>query len=166
VDPVDHRPVQRALLAAIGAWVKAGAAPPASVYPKLAAGELTPLEGLKFPAIEGVAVPRHPRLARKLDLGSEFESKGIVMREPPDVRGAWPLLVPQVDADGIDRGGIRLPEVAVPLATITGWNLRAADRGAPGEMTEFYGSIFPFAKTAEARAQARDPSAMLPARNT
>ena len=68
-----------------------------------------------------------------------------------------PLLVPQVDADGIDLGGIRLPEVAVPLATITGWNLRAPERGASEEMVEFLGSIFPFAKTREDRVRAHDP---------
>jgi len=68
------------------------------------------------------------------------------------VQGEWPLLVPQVDADGLDRGGIRLPEMSVPLATITGWNLRAPERGASEEMVEFLGSIWPFAKTKAERA--------------
>ena len=166
VNPVDHRPIQRALLAAMQAWLKDGYDPPPSVYPKLAAGELTPREQLKFPALEGVPVPQHPRLARRLDFGPEFESRGIVSQEPPAVTGAFPLLVPQVDADGIDLGGIRLPEVAVPLATITGWNLRAPDRGAPDEMTEFYGSIFPFAKTTAGRQSARDPRPSIAERYT
>jgi hypothetical protein len=157
VNPVDHRPVQRALLAAMQAWIKDGTAPPASVYPKLAEGQLTGLGGLKFPKIADVTVPEHPRLARRLDFGPDFPSKGIIMQEPPKVSGAFPLLVPQVDADGLDLGGIRLPEIAAPLATITGWNLRAPDRGAPAEMTEFYGSIFPFSKTAEERARTHDP---------
>ena len=157
VNPVDHRPVQRALLAALQAWVKDGTAPPASVYPKIAEGQLTGLDGLKFPAIADVIVPRHPRLARRLDFGPEFEKKGIILQLPPKVSGAFPLLVPQVDADGNDVGGIRLPELAVPLATITGWNLRAPERGAPEEMTEFYGAIFPFAKTADERQRSHDP---------
>lgn len=156
-NPVDHRPIQRALLAAMQAWLKDGTEPPASAYPRIAAGQLTPLDKLKFPSLEGVPVPQHPRLARRLDFGAEFASRGILTQEPPAVTGAFPLLVPQVDADGIDLGGIRLPEIAVPLATITGWNLRAADRGAPGEMTEFYGSIFPFARTAADRRASRDP---------
>lgn len=146
VNPVDHRPVQRALLAAMQAWLKDGAAPPASVYPKISEGQLTFLAGLKFPKIEGVEVPPHPRLARKLDFGPQFAKSGVILKEPPDVSGAWPLLVPQVDADGIDLGGIRLPELAFPLATITGWNLREPGIGAPDEMTSFYGSIFPFSK--------------------
>ena len=159
-NPVDHRPVQRALLAAMQAWLKDGTAPPPSVYPRLQAGQLTRLDGLKFPAIPDgggvVQTPRHPRVARRLDFGHEFESFGMMTKEPPDVKGSYPVLVPQVDADGIDLGGIRLPELAVPIATITGWNLRAPERGAPEESAEFYGSIFPFAKTKEDRERTKD----------
>src|SRR5262249_9701717 len=140
LGPIDHRPVQRALLDALEAWLKDGTAPPDSVYPKLSAGQLTVLDGLKFPAIDGVKAPQHPRLARKLDFGPQFEKQGIVLREPPKIDGAYRLLVPQVDSDGLDQGGIRLPEMAAPLATITGWNLRAPERGAPLEMAEFSGS--------------------------
>ena len=62
-----------------------------------------------------------------------------------------------MDPDGIDLGGVRLPEVAVPLATFTGWNLRAAERGAAQEIAEFYGSTFPLAKTKDARMATHDP---------
>jgi hypothetical protein len=157
MNPVDHRPIQRALLAGLEAWIKDGVAPPPSVYPKISAGQLTPLAGLKFPAIEGVSTPRHPRSARRLDFGPEFETRGIILREPPEVAGAFPVLVPQTDADGIDLGGIRLPEAAVPLATLTGWNLRAPELGASTELVEFYGAAFPFAKTKAARLAAHDP---------
>jgi hypothetical protein len=160
-NPVDHRPVQRALLAAMQAWLKDGTAPPAAVFPRLQAGQLTRLDGLRFPAIPDdggtVQVPRHPRAARRLDFGREFEFFGLATKEPPDVKGSYPVLVPQVDADGIDLGGIRLPEVAAPLATFTGWNLRAPERGAPEESAEYYGSIFPFAKTKEDRERTKDP---------
>ncbi len=125
------------------------------------AGQLTRLNGVKFPAIPYesgiVTVPQHPRVARRLDFGRDFDGMGIISKEPPEIKGAYPLLVPQVDADGIDLGGIRLPEVAVPLATITGWNLRGPERGAPEESAEFYGSIFPFARTAADREHAKDP---------
>ncbi|HEX3747103.1 MAG TPA: alpha/beta hydrolase domain-containing protein [Bryobacteraceae bacterium] len=157
LDVVDHRPVQRALLADLKAWVKDGVAPPDSVFPHLAAGQLTALAGLRFPALEGVQTPQHPRVARRLDFGPEFESRGVILQEPPKVTGAYPLLVPQVDADGIDLGGVRLPEVAVPLAAFTGWNLRAPERGGAIELAEFYGSTFPFAANREARTQSHDP---------
>jgi len=45
-------------------------------------------------------------LARRLDFGPEFLSKGYATQEPPNVRGAFPLLVPQVDADGNDSPAI------------------------------------------------------------
>jgi len=157
INVVDHRPVQRALLAALEAWIKDGVAPPPSVYPHIAAGQLTSLAGLKFPAIEGVTTPQHPRMARRLDFGPEFASHGVILQEPPKVTGAFPVMVPQVDPDGIDLGGVRLPEVSAPLATLTGWNLRAAQRGAPGEIAEFYGSTFPLAKTKEERSAVHDP---------
>ena len=157
LNPVDHRPIQRALLADLEGWVKDGAAPPPSVYPHLADGQLTDLAGLRFPAIEGVRTPKHPREARRLDFGADFETHGVILEEPPRVVGAFPVLLPQVDGDGIDLGGVRLPELAVPVATITGWNLRAPERGAPDQLAEFYGSIFPLAATKAARTAAHDP---------
>lgn len=156
VNPLDHRPIQRALLAALQAWVAEGVAAPPSQYPKLAEGQLVAPSAVKFP-VPGITVPQHPRRARKLDWGPELASKGIITQEPPVENGAYPTLVPQVDADGIDLGGIRLPEVAVPLATLTGWNLRAPERGASEEMVEFLGSAFPFAKTRAERERTHDP---------
>jgi Alpha/beta hydrolase domain len=157
VNVMDHRPIQRALLAALEAWVSDGAPPPPSAYPLIADGQLTGLARLKFPAIPGVETPKYPRVARRLDFGPAFASRGVILQEPPKVTGAFPVLVPQVDADGIDLGGVRLPEVAVPLATLTGWNLRAPERGAPAQSAEYYGSTFPFPKTREARLASHDP---------
>jgi len=37
----------------------------------------------------------------------------------------YPLLVPKVDRDGNEIGGIRAVGLQVPLATYSGWNLRA-----------------------------------------
>ena len=170
VNPTSQRPIQRALLADMEAWVADGAAPPPSQYPKLSAGELTTPTTLKFP-VPGIGVPPHPRRARMLDFGPDLAAKGIITKEPPAVEGAYPTLVPQVDADGIDLGGIRLPELAVPLATITGRNPRAPERGASEDMVEFLGSISPSrrpARNASARMTraSRSPSATRPARTT
>src|SRR2546421_11987314 len=68
-----------------------------------------------------------------------------------------PLLVPQLDADGNERAGIRLPDVAVPLATYTGWNFRKPEIGAPTELVSLLGSSIPFAATRTARDAAHDP---------
>jgi hypothetical protein len=141
-NPNDFRPIQRALLTALNDWVKDGKAPPPSAYPKLATGELVPLASLRFPKLPGVEAPTRPRYAYALDFGPEFEKYGIVTNEPPKVGAPFALLVPQVDADGTDRGGVRMPEVAVPLGGYTGWNLRT---GSP-EIFEMTGSFFPFAQ--------------------
>jgi hypothetical protein len=91
-----------------------------------------------------------------LDFGPEFNAKGYSSQEPPTVRGVFPLLVPQVDRDGNDLGGIKLPEVAVPLGTFTGWNLRAPGTGAPDQMASFVGSFFAFPRTKAERLRTHD----------
>jgi hypothetical protein len=70
---------------------------------------------------------------------------------------ALPLLVPEVDADGNETSGIRLPDVAVPLATYTGWNFRKPSMGAPDELVSLLGSTIFFPATRAARAAAHDP---------
>jgi hypothetical protein len=62
--------------------------------------------------------------------------------------------VSAVDADGNEVAGIRLPPVAVPLATYTGWNLY---RAQPGELADRDGSLIPFARTRREREAADDP---------
>ena len=68
-----------------------------------------------------------------------------------------PLLVPQVDEDGNERAGIRLPEIVAPLATYTGWNFRKPEIGAPGELVPLLGSSIRFPATRAAREAAKDP---------
>jgi hypothetical protein len=65
-------------------------------------------------------------------------------------------MVPQVDQDGIDIAGIRMPELAVPLATYTGWNLRAPEIGAPEMLSTQIGSFIPFARTKAERMKSGD----------
>jgi hypothetical protein len=72
--------------------------------------------------------------------------------------------VPLPDRDGNDRGGLRLPEVAAPLGTYTGWNLRRPEVGAPDKLARGSGSFTPFARTEAERRSAGDPRASLQAR--
>ncbi len=48
----------------------------------------------------------------RLDFGPEFAKNGVIAHEPPKVGTAFKVLVPQVDQDGIDQGGIAVPEAA------------------------------------------------------
>ena len=68
-----------------------------------------------------------------------------------------PLLVPQVDPDGNERAGIRMPEVAEPLATYTGWNFRRPAIGAPDRIVPLLGSYVPLPRSAAEREAQHDP---------
>ncbi len=157
-DPLDYRWLERALLLRLDAWVRSGAPPPASRYPTVAGGTLVTPEAWAFPAIPGLTAPTPVALHRtwRYDFGPRW-SAGIDEREPPGVGAPYATLVPKVDGDGIDLGGLRLPEIAVPLATYTGWNLRAPQTGFGDRLVDFFGSFVPFAPTRAQRLAAGDP---------
>ncbi len=67
-----------------------------------------------------------------------------------------PLLVPQVDRDGNPVGGFRLPDIAVPLATYTGWNFRNSAIGGTEQLFPLIGAYVLFAATKTEREQAGD----------
>lgn len=153
-NPVDFRPIHKALLEAMRRWVVSGAAPPDSRYPRIAKGELMPVARYRNPA---GAHPRRALTAFRLDFGPDFDSKGIVSLEPPKIGQAFPALVPRPDADGIDLGGIRMPEAAVPLGALTGWNFRSAKVGAQNEPAALIGAFLPMSPAAiRARYGQRD----------
>lgn len=148
----------RALLDAMDRWASDGANPPDSRIPTRADGTLVPVEEwrAKFPAIPGTATPREPAKLRLFDFGQEAAS-GILDTQPPRrVSDDYAILVPAVDADGNDIAGIRAPMVQAPLATYTGWNLRARGQGE-GSMHEFTGSTIPFPETESMREATGDP---------
>lgn len=155
----NPNPIQwfwRALITDMDQWVKNGIAPPPSMYPRIADKTLVTLEHWKFPKIPGVNVPHEFNLAYHLDFGPQWK-QGIVSNEPPKIGATYVVLIPQSDGDGNDLGGVRLPELQVPLATYTGWNLRDPRIGAPDQRTSFLGSFIPFARTAAERQQSGDP---------
>jgi hypothetical protein len=142
INPTPQSHVMRALLRALHAWTSSGTPPPESRYPRLADRTLVPIRNVAFPAITGVADPR----------GIEGPARTVA-----GVLTPLPHLVPQVDGDGNDLAGIRVPEVAVPLATTTGWNFRDPSVGNPGAIYQLLGSYVPFAATKAAREATRDP---------
>ena len=81
----------------------------------------------------------------------------ISASEPPKVGEAFPALVPQVDMDGNETSGIRLPELRFPLATYMGWNLRNPSVGAPTEQYPLIGSMVAFPRTKAEREKSGDP---------
>lgn len=142
LNPVPQREVMRALLRALHQWTTNETPPPPSRYPRVSDGTLVPARQVKFPPIPGVADPR-------TIVGPALVRNGRVEK--------LPFLVPQVDADGNDLAGIRVPDVSVPVATNTGWNFRAKTVGNPQNIYYLLGSYIPFAATRADRERRHDP---------
>ncbi len=145
-NPHSPTPALRALLVALSEWVD-GKAPPPSQTPRLANNTLVAVEKLLFPAIPGVAV------ARKV---SEFGILTDWTKPAMDMSKPYRPLVTNVDADGNETAGIRLPEIAVPLGTYAGWNLYKAPY-VEGELCDRDGTYIPFAATRAEREAHNDP---------
>ncbi len=145
-NPHSPTPALRALLVALSAWVD-GKAPPPSQTPRLADNTLVAVQSLAFPAIPGVVI------ARKV---SEFGVLTDWMKPAMDMSQPYRPLVTNVDADGNEIAGIRLPEIAVPLGTHTGWNLYKAPY-VEGELCDRDGTFIPFAASRDTRTAKNDP---------
>lgn len=159
LNALDYRPVLRALLVALDEWVSSDKKPPANRYPLLANGTLVSVTDYRnrFPRIPGVDPPESAYAPLRLDPGPRWDREGIADEVPPKTGAPYRTFVPAVDEDGNEKAGIRLPDVAVPVATYAGWNLRSEAEGASGMMTRWTGSMFPFPRAAEDQARTGDP---------
>ncbi len=157
----DYSWFMRSLLLAMNRWTTDATPPPPSVYPRIDEGGLGPPSALDFPELPGVGQPATPHLAYRVSYGPEFATNGIVSLSPPEVGPAYPILVPGVDADGNELGGLKMPEVAVPLATYTGWNLFRPEAGPPDVLSSMQGSYIPFPRTVAERRATGDPRASI-----
>lgn len=170
LNPNPQRWTVRALLHDFIQWVRDGVPPPDSVIPRIDDGSLVPSDAVRFPAIPANNYGGVERAATRLmiadalhvlDFGPEYDaanSSGIISINPPRIgSAAYGVLVPQVDADGNDIGGIRSVFLQVPVGTYTGWNPFQSDFFSGGQCN-LGGSFIPFAATRaerEARGDAR-----------
>ena len=139
-NPHSPMPAVRALLVALDDWVVSGTPPPASRMPTIVDGTLIEPDKTGFPAIPGAAVVR---------ITNKVAPPGDWVKPSPPTR-FYRTLVCKVDADGNEVAGVRLPDIAVPLAAYTGWNEYKTPYPT-GEMADRDGSClaFPPAKIAE-----------------
>ena len=156
-NPLDYGWGLRGLLIAMNGWVTRQIPPPVSAYPRIADRTLVSWERLNFPRIPNTGVPGVPTRAFRLDYGPDFSSAGTVAHEPPELGSPYPIFVPNVDRDGNEIAGIKMPEIAVPLATYTGWALMHPDVGPSNVLAQGAGSFSPFPRTKSERLSTHDP---------
>ncbi len=162
-NTTDPNPALRALLIALDEWVTEGTKPPKSEVPREDTAVFSvpqpsglgvvPQEALGWPNIPGVTYTGVITVRHLFDWGPSFD-EGILTNNPPDFSGpVYPSFVSRVDKDGNEVAGIRLPPVAAPIATTSGWALRRADPlnplndfGGP-DGCESSGQWIPFATT-------------------
>ncbi|MBU8869595.1 MAG: tetratricopeptide repeat protein [Gemmatimonadales bacterium] len=137
--------VGRALLVALDEWVSQGIAPPVSRVPRIDNGTLVNLESVRerFPTVPGLRLPDSYYHPYRLDPGRRWKTEGIADHVPPLTGPRYVCLVPQVDADGNEIAGVRLPEIEVPLATFCGWKLRRP--GFSNSLSRNNGRVLPLA---------------------
>jgi hypothetical protein len=146
---VNYGRLLRAALVNLDRWVTEGVPPPPSRHPRVADGtavdpaELAPA----FARIPGARYPGHNVRARSQDFSTL----------PPRPGPAFGTRVSAVDDDGNERAGIPVPELSVPVATHTGWNLRHPDSGGSDQALYFAGATLPFARARVDREAAGDP---------
>ena len=154
---VDHSALVRAALLNLDAWVKDDVAPPPSRHPRVADGTARGRDEVlrDFPRLAGfVGVdPQVLSAIRALSLAADAGSADYPLTEG----ASYPALVSGIDADGNEIAGIRVPAVAVPVGTHTGWNPRHPDTGAPTQAAIFVGFTSFFAADAATQAATADP---------
>lgn len=152
----EQRWALRALLIDLDAWITDGTTPPASRYPTIARRELVPRESVRFPQVPALPFPGYMPGVWKMDFGADYAATRNITKEPPGLGSPYVVLVPQVNADGNDQGGVLLPEVAVPLGTHTGWNVSTFPLSGLRYLAGLVGSFEPFARTRAERERTGD----------
>jgi Alpha/beta hydrolase domain len=168
LNPVSPYRAHRALLVALDQWVSDGTKPPKSRIPEggkrafavTVPGSqvgVVPQQELGWPNIPGVLYTGVITTRYFLDFGPDFDN-GILSNYPPSIVGrpSYPIFVSKVDDDGNEIAGVRLPGVEAPIATTTGWALRAAATGG-NDGCEANGQYIPFQTTKAQRQAIGDP---------
>lgn len=151
-----------ALLVDLKQWIADGTEPPPSSYPKLADKELVPANAKSMGFPQTALLPNPDGMVNPLliyDLGSDFhynDLSGPIASQPPAVVGAVPPLVPRVNVDGNEIGGIHTVQQEAALGTFLGWNVTSAGF-TKGQLCSLTGSFIPFATTRAERGALGDP---------
>ena len=170
-NPVPANSLVNRMRVALREWVMNDTLPPASRWPLMhgAKNERNLVEPTKsamgFPSgvpgiPDSIFLPENfvnPVL--DYDWGpdfDEFNATGDPTYLPPPIRSAIKMLVPRVDADGNELGGVPTVLRDAPLGTYLGWNITASGFHA-AQTCNYVGGMVPFAKTKAQRLANGDP---------
>ena len=154
---VDGSTAERAFLVNLDGWASEGKEPPPSAFPRLADGTAAAREAVlqKMSAFPGLTLLDPAQLPRLRRLKLADDPSATTFGEP------FLTYASDVDADGNEVAGIRVPDVSVPTATYTGWVSRHQSTGGAGQIVDMMGTTLPFAATASEREERHDPRASL-----
>ena len=143
-NPNDYRWLESSLLSDLDRWVRRGSRQPPSRHPTLADATLVAQSKIessqKCPASSGRTMCP--------------AATGSICRVRSPLCRSW---YREWMRDGNDVGGLRTPELAVPLGTYTDWDFRSESIGSPDTLIAMAGSFIPFAKTRAEREKSGDP---------
>ncbi len=177
-NPVPATGLVNRMRVALRDWVMLGVDPPPSQWPTLAKKTLVePTKAaMGFPS--GVpGIPDSIFLPENFifpvfdyDWGPEFndsDATGNPTNAPPPILHVIKMMVPRVDADGNELGGVPTVQRDAPLGTYLGWNITSGPAdGSPiydgrpfhaGQVCNYVGGMVPFFKTKQQRLAAGDP---------
>src|SRR5262249_3204548 len=169
-NPVPHTETVNAIRGHFRRWVMQGTPPPPNRYPLLGSrhggqdGNLVDADkdAMGFPTIPGVPPTAPTGLINPVlqyDFGPDFDSTdatGVQTVMPPKIKKVIRMLVPRVDADGNELGGVPVVLRDAPLGTYLGWNITASGFHK-GKICNYAGGMIPFAKTKAERLDSGDP---------
>jgi hypothetical protein len=169
-NPVPHTQTVNALRQHFRNWVMRGTPPPDSVWPRMKSGDLVDAtrQAMGFPGIPSLAAASQSAPDNLImpvidyDWGPQFnynDTSGVPTQQPPPIKRVLRMLVPRVDADGNELGGVPVVLRDAPLGTYLGWNITAGGERPfhQGQICDYAGGMIPFAKTRDERQASGDP---------
>jgi hypothetical protein len=171
-NPLNSGPVERALIVDLDQWVSEGVPPPPNQVPRISDGTLVrPTPGSGFPQNipnPQATLPVTPFVVYNgvlhtgdlWDFGPEFDQGSVSTIPPISLGTPYKIYVPKTDTDGNDIAGVRVPSVAAPIATYSGWGLRAGNAADPVPIVDgcdATGQYIPFPNTLAERMATGDP---------
>jgi hypothetical protein len=166
-SPVALTSVSRALIPAMEKWLASNITPPASQHPTVSSGTAVPAKSIGFPNFGNLVIPSGPNAT---PTPFSFDYRGVfnqlLVTDYTDatpvvnLSAQYKVLVPKVDANGNETAGVLVPDVKVPLASYTGWNIRGIGHSV-GEGCASNGGAIPYAVNLAAKSSGIDSRSTL-----